>query len=217
MMKPKSATLPEQDFTLVLRAMEIKVQSAMPLVGIAIDRRVLRHLGESFRADNIKTLMCSICECKYLAYTAYSNYSRPQTVNESFYLQSYVGTQADKLEDAMAAMVEILNDMPEVENQFEASKKSIMKRIASDRRIKDSKFFTYLSYKQLGINTDYRKTIYEAVQNADMASMKTFFDSKVKGKPYSIMVLGDRTKIDKSILGKYGQVTELSLEEIFGY
>ncbi len=46
-----------------------------------------------------------------MAYTAYSNYSRPQTVNESFYLQRYVGTQADKLEDAMAANAEILNDM----------------------------------------------------------------------------------------------------------
>tara|TARA_B110000285_G_C15135857_1_gene626838 strand:+ start:154 stop:3120 length:2967 start_codon:yes stop_codon:yes gene_type:complete len=178
----------------------------------------MADLYNSYYGSGLSSIIFQeIREAKGLAYTAYSNYSRPQTVNESFYLQSYVGTQADKLEDAMAAMVEILNDMPEVENQFEASKKSIMKRIASDRRIKDSKFFTYLSYKQLGINTDYRKTIYEAVQNADMASMKTFFDSKVKGKPYSIMVLGDRTKIDKSILGKYGQVTELSLEEIFGY
>jgi len=178
----------------------------------------MANLYNSYYGRGLSSIIFQeIREAKGLAYTAYSSYSRPETSSESYYLQSYVGTQADKLGDAMAAMVEILNEMPEVENQFEASKKSIMKRIASDRRIKDSKFFTYLSYKELGINTDYRKTIYEEVQKADMASMKMFFDTRVKGKPYTIMVLGDRTKIDKSTLEKYGPVTELSMEDIFGY
>lgn len=158
-----------------------------------------------------------IREAKGLAYTAYSSYSQPITSNESFYLTSYVGTQADKLNDAMVAMFEILNEMPEVENQLEASKRSIMKRIASDRKIKDKKFFAYLASKNLGLDYDSRKTVYEEVQKASMEDMRNFFNQKVKGRKYTIMVLGDRNMIDRSTLEKYGPVKELSMEDIFGY
>ncbi|MBD78581.1 MAG: peptidase M16 [Crocinitomicaceae bacterium] len=178
----------------------------------------LADLYNSYYGRGLSSIVFQeIREAKGLAYTAYSSYVRPKTLNESYYLQSYFGAQSDKLGDAMTAMMELLNEMPQVENQFEASKKSIMKRIASDRRIKDRKFFTYLSYKQLGLNNDVRKTIYEEVQKADMASMKSFFDTHVKGRSYTIMVLGDRNQIDKSVLEKYGPVTELSMEDIFGY
>lgn len=34
---------------------------------------------------------------------------------------------------------------------------------------------------------------------------------------YNIMVLGNRDKIELDTLGKVGQVTELELQEIFGY
>ena len=82
---------------------------------------------------------------------------------------------------------------------------------------RQSKFFTYLSYKNLGLETDIRKTIYEEVQKASMADMKKFFDEKVKGKKYTIMVLGDKNMIDMSTLKEYGSVEELSMEDIFGY
>ncbi|MGB0390221.1 MAG: M16 family metallopeptidase [Salibacteraceae bacterium] len=178
----------------------------------------MANLYNSYYGRGLSSIVFQeIREAKGLAYTAYSSFSKPVSNNESYYLTSYVGTQADKLEDAMKAMIEIMNEMPQVENQLEASKKSIMKNIASDRKVKDRKFFTYLSYKNLGIDYDIRKTIYEEVQQADMNGMQAFFDKRIKGKKYTIMVLGDRDLIDQEVLKTYGPVKELTMKDIFGY
>lgn len=178
----------------------------------------MANLYNSYYGRGLSSIVFQeIREAKGLAYTAYSSFSKPITDNESYYLTSYVGTQADKLEDAMKAMIDIMNEMPQVNNQLEASKKSIMKNIASDRKVKDRKFFTYLSYKNLGIDYDIRKTIYEEVQKADMDAMQNFFDKRIKGKKYTIMVLGDRDLIDQEVLKSYGPVKELTMEDIFGY
>jgi predicted Zn-dependent peptidase len=178
----------------------------------------LANLYNSYYGRGLSSIVFQeIREAKGLAYTAYSSFSRPQSADESFYVQSYVGTQADKLEEALGAMYELMNNMPQVPNQLEASKKAILKRIASDRKIKDRKFFTYLSYKNLGIDYDIRKRIYEEVQKASMEDMQAFFDAHIKGNEYTIMVLGDKELIDKKVLEKYGSVEELSLEQLFGY
>lgn len=158
-----------------------------------------------------------IREAKGLAYTAYSSFSTPADNKRSFYNSAYVGTQADKLEEAMGAMYALLNEMPQVQNQLDESRKSILKQIASDRRIKDRKFFMYLGNLKRGIDYDYRKDVYEAVQKASMEDMAKFFDEHIKGKNYTIMVLGDKERVDMKVLEKYGPVTMLTLEDIYGY
>jgi predicted Zn-dependent peptidase len=64
---------------------------------------------------------------------------------------------------------------------------------------------------------DYRKEVYNAVQNASMEDMQAFFNEHVKGRNYTIMVLGNKDLVDKSILEEYGSVEVLELEDIFGY
>lgn len=158
-----------------------------------------------------------IREAKGLAYTAYSSFRTPEESNESFYNSAYVGTQSDKLKEAMKALYDLLNEMPQVDNQLEESKKSILKQIASDRRIKDRKYFYYLSNQKLGLDYDYRENIYNTVQKANMEDMQMFFDSHIKGKNYTIMVLGNKDKVDMNILKEYGNITMLTMEDIFGY
>ncbi|UTW62292.1 insulinase family protein [bacterium SCSIO 12741] len=158
-----------------------------------------------------------IREAKGLAYTAYSRYTLPYDKKYSFFLNSYVGTQPDKLADALDALFGLLNEMPQVDIQLEESKHSIMKKIASDRRIKERKYFTYKTYQKLGIDHDMSKDIYEGVSKANMEMMAAFFDETVKGKNYTLVVMGNRKDVDMNILSKYGQVRELSLEELFGY
>ena len=46
-----------------------------------------------------------------LAYSVYSSFGVPQYANESHYVTSYVGTQADKLKTALTEMNKLLNNM----------------------------------------------------------------------------------------------------------
>ena len=50
-----------------------------------------------------------------------------------------------------------------------------------------------------------------------MSDIKLFQEKYVKDRNYTILVLGDKNKLDMNTLEKYGKVQFLTLDEIFGY
>src|SRR5690606_6069622 len=129
----------------------------------------------------------------------------------------YVGTQADKQAEAIAALMKIMNAMPESESTLEAARKSILNQIESERIVRTSVLFNYLNAKKRGLDYDLRKDIYEKVPSLSLADVRQFQEKYVKDKDYNIMVLGSRDKLNFNDLRKYGEVREVSLDELFGY
>jgi predicted Zn-dependent peptidase len=158
-----------------------------------------------------------IREAKALAYSAYSYYSSPSKKEDAHYVQAYIGTQTDKLPDAVSALLELMNDMPEAEGQFNDAKMASLKKIETDRITKSSIFWNYFTAQKRGLDHDIRKDIYGAIQNMDMNSLKTFFNEHIKGRNYTFLVIGQRGEVNFDALAKLGEVKELTLEEAFGY
>ena len=69
----------------------------------------------------------------------------------------------------------------------------------------------------MGLDYDVRKDIYEQVATMTFADLKTFQETYIKDKNYVTVLVGARDKINFDDLAKYGEVTELSLEDLFGY
>ena len=69
-------------------------------------------------------------ESKALAYSAYSGYSNADKLGRSNYNLSYIGTQSDKLPEAMAGMEALLTDMPVAEANLEIAKNAIRNSIS---------------------------------------------------------------------------------------
>lgn len=158
-----------------------------------------------------------IREAKGLAYTAYCRYDTPNEPNKSHYFSGYIGTQPDKLNMALKSATDLLTEMPLIENQIEASRVNILKTIASDRKVKDQKYFYYLSNIKKGFNYDTRKDTYDYMQTAKQDDLISFFNNSIKGNNYTYMIMGNKKDIDFESLKKYGPVTEISLEDLFGY
>ena len=158
-----------------------------------------------------------IREAKGLAYTAYCRFDTPNEPARSHYFRGYIGTQPDKLNQALSTAMDLLTEMPIIDNQIEAARNSIMKRIASDRKIKDQKYFFYLSNLKKGMNYDSRKDTYDYIKTAKQDDLVNFFESKIKGNTYTLMIMGNKEDLDLESLKKYGAITEISLEELFGY
>ena len=55
------------------------------LVGHSTDRRTLAHIGEVFREDNIKCLMCFICGCKHMYHHGFDKFGRSRSKGETDY------------------------------------------------------------------------------------------------------------------------------------
>ena len=158
-----------------------------------------------------------IRESRALAYSANTVYSSPTKKDQAHYLQAYVGTQPDKIKEALHAMREILEDMPISETQIENARQSVLKSIETERITKANVYWSYRSNLDKGIDFDIRKPIYEAIQELTVQDLKDFHQKHVKGRNYSMLILGDRDRVDASFLQTLGTFEELSLEEIFGY
>jgi zinc protease len=158
-----------------------------------------------------------IRESRALAYSANTVYSSPTKQNQAHYLQAYVGTQPDKIKEALHAIREILDNMPISETQIEHARQSVLKAIETERITKANVYWTYRSHLDKGIDFDIRKPIYDGIQDLTVQDLKDFHQKHVKGRNYSILILGDRDRVDASFLQTLGTFEELSLEEIFGY
>ncbi|WP_286130380.1 M16 family metallopeptidase [Solirubrum puertoriconensis] len=156
-------------------------------------------------------------ESKALAYSATSRYANADKVGRSNYQLSYIGTQADKLPEAMAGMQTLLNDMPMAEANLNIARQSIRNSIATERITKSDILFSYERARRLGLDYDLRRDVYEQTQNMSLADLKKFQEAKVKGQPQTILVIGSKDRLNFKELGKYGEVKQLTLKEIFGY
>jgi predicted Zn-dependent peptidase len=156
-------------------------------------------------------------ESKALAYSVFSAYNTPKEKDKSNYIIAYIGTQADKLPEAMKGMNDLLNNIPETEMIFESSKNSLMKQIQSERITKSSILFDYEKSKKLGLDHDIRKDVYSKIPGFDLNDVLEFQKKFIKDRHYIILVLGDTAKLDMKTLEKYGQVKILTLEDVFGY
>jgi predicted Zn-dependent peptidase len=173
--------------------------------------------NEYFGSGLSSIIFQEIRESKALAYSAYAVYTTPRKANKSHYVRAYIGTQVDKLADAKKAIMELMNEMPEVEDQFQDSKMAALKKIETSRTKRSSLFWKYLSAKEMGRDSDINETIYPQIKELQLADLKTFFNSNIAGKNYTYLVIGNKELIKMDVLKEMGEVKELSLEEIFGY
>ncbi len=158
-----------------------------------------------------------IRESKSLAYSAYVSYAANGELNHPDYVTTYIGTQANKLPQAVNAMDELMANLPQVPAQFENAKNAALKQIASGRINRTNIFFNQMNLKKLGIDYDLRKDIYEEVEKLTLADVTNFYNNEIKPMKYNTAIIGKKENLDMSAINKMGTFQEVSLEEIFGY
>lgn len=159
----------------------------------------------------------TIRESKALAYSTNANVFTPEKKEDPYYISAYVGCQADKFNESVKAMNELLNDLPSVENNLQAARSGLKKEIETDRITQDGIIFNYLAAERKGLNEDIRKSIYEHADKMSYAELKKFHSENMAGKPFTYCIVASEKKISADDLQKCGPVKKLSLTEIFGY
>jgi predicted Zn-dependent peptidase len=159
----------------------------------------------------------TIRESKALAYSTFAFYAKPDKKEDPFYTLAYVGCQADKFNESIVAMNELLNDLPKVDENIKFARAGIKKDIETERITQDGIIFNYLAAQRLGNNEDIRKKIYTSVDKIGYDELKAFHSAYIANKPYTYCIVASDKKLSDNDMKKYGEVKKLSLEEIFGY
>ncbi len=184
---------------------------------ILTDYPLIRMFNEYFGAGMNSIVFQEIREAKALAYSSTAAYRIPSNEVENNTVFAFVGTQNDKMGDALDAMLSLFNDMPLSEKSFAAAKEGIMNQISSERITKSRIIFNYLNARKMGYDHDIRKNVFEKVPEFSFEEIKKFQQMNLKDKTFTILVVGDTKKMDLEKLSKYGKIEFLDLQNIFGY
>lgn len=156
-------------------------------------------------------------EARGLAYSANASFITPDDLNDTYTYQAFIATQNDKMNDAIDAFRDIINNMPKSEKAFEIAKSELLAQYETQRIIKENVLWNYLDACDMGLNFDKRKFLYENIQGLTLEDVVLFQEENIKDRVYTYCVLGHIKDLDLKKLNKISPITILSQEDIFGY
>lgn len=177
----------------------------------------IRMYNEYFGGNMSAILFQELRESKALAYSVAGSYKQPTKKGKSFFLNTYIGSQSDKLAEALKGMDELIKDLPQSEVTFNSSKDAVLSSIRNERLTKMQLLLAVEGARKLGLNYDVRKKIFEKVQPITFSDIKSFQQNYVKSLPLTLLLVGKKELLDAKTLEKYGNVKYLTLKEVFGY
>ena len=156
-------------------------------------------------------------EARGLAYTAQASIMQPNYADTKYGYMAFIATQNDKMQMAIEAFDEIINNMPESETAFKIAKEGLISRLRTDRTVKEQVLWSFIGLRNLGLEEDRDKQIFEKVQAMTLADVKAAQEKWVKNRKYVYGILGDIQDLDLNYLKTLGPIRTVSQEEIFGY
>lgn len=152
-----------------------------------------------------------------MAYTAYGVNQTPSLAGKNTNFIGYVGTQSDKVVDAINVYMDLLTTMPADTTRMEAIRAALKQAAQTAKPSMRGKASTFEAWKRLGYNDDPAKINAEKIDNLTYEQIETFYKENIQGKPITIILMGDPKKIDlKAIQTKMGcKVTKLSPARLF--
>lgn len=178
---------------------------------------VIEMYNEYFGGSMNSIVFQEMRESRSLAYSAFAFENEPAQLKRPYLYRAQIATQNDKMLDAIDAFLLIINDMPRSQAAFDLAKQALDARMRSERVIKDDIAWAYIQARRLGLDTEERHLVYDALHGMTLDDVIKFQQSTVKDGVYHYGILGDTEDLDLEALGKIGRVVILTPEQIFGY
>ena len=152
-----------------------------------------------------------------MAYTAYGVDRTPALQGKECFFYGYVGTQSDKVVDAIDVYMDILTNMPIDSTNFESLRAALRQSAQSAKPSMRGKAQTFQYWQKLGYTDDPAKVNAQHIEDLKFSELENFYKENIQGKPVTIILMGDPKKIDiKAIEKKMGcKVTKLTPGRLF--
>ena len=152
-----------------------------------------------------------------MAYTAYGYDATPILQGENCYFIGYVGTQSDKVVDAVKVYMDLLTNMPVDSSSIDNIKIALRQSAQTSKPSMRGKAGTFAYWQQLGYNDDPARVNAEKINNLTFSQIEDFYKQNIQGQPITIVLMGDPKKIDlKQIEAVLGcKTTKLTATKLF--
>lgn len=190
----------------------------IPLHSLTLDELAfVRYFNEYFGSGMSSLVFQDIRESKALAYSAYAYVSQPTAKNEPFEFTGYVGSQADKLSEAVQAMNQLITNVPFIPKNSELARNSLLGRLRTERTKRSAYMSTYYALRRIGIEKDPRFKIFAELSKSDDKGIFMVAKPLMSSKGMSLYIVGPKDKVNDAKLAGWGKPVFVSIEKLFGY
>jgi predicted Zn-dependent peptidase len=161
-------------------------------------------------------VMNEIRENNSMAYTAVGYVRTPPVQKKNTYFLGYVGTQPDKVSDAIDLYMGLLKEMPLHPERLDNIKTYLKQSALTDKPTFRNKSQQFDTWKTTGYADDPAKVKMPKINALTFDQIVNFYEQKIKGKPITIVIMGDQKLIDtKQIESNHGKMTRLNTNRLF--
>ena len=195
------------------------VGAYLPLADVTSDRdrARLQMWGEYFGGDMSSVLFQEVREFRSMAYAAQGVAMTPQlarSTTPSGYM-ALVATQADKTMQVIGLLDTLFNDMPVNKGNMPLAKLNLANEINNSYpTFRGMPLIVSLS-ERIGYNRDANMVLGEQLSTLDDEEILKFYQERIQGKPYQLMIVGNVKKLDLKALARYGTIVKVKKADIY--
>ncbi len=156
-----------------------------------------------------------IREKNSMAYSAGGGFVQPALKDKPTFFTGFVGTQADKTNDAINLYMSLVNDMPQYEDRMERIRSFIRQALSTEQPNFRYVSRVYENWKRLGYSAPRAQVIVPAVNSMSFQDVVDFYQANLKDKPMVIGIVGNPKEVDFKALEQFGQVKRLRVGDVF--
>lgn len=152
-----------------------------------------------------------------MAYTAWGEMMSGDLPNKNSYFMGYIGTQSDKVVNAVNTFMHLVDSMPLYPERINTVKPMLLQQYQiSKPGMRWRAEYVDVLRNQWGYTADPAKEKVKVIQNLKFQDIVDFYKKYIQGKPVTIMIVGDPKKIDqKALSAKYGKIRKIAKASLF--
>lgn len=216
---PVRLVVPEKPRVLLVDKKAAQAQVVLVYPDGTFDRTsvpVHRMYNEYMNGSMGAVVFQEIRESRALAYDAGTVYRDATWKDDDNVFLGILGTQADKTLDAIDVLMRIVKEMPAAETRLANAKRTIDETYRSARVGFRMIPGVVTGWWRQGLEGDPRPWNWAQVKKMTLEDLVAF-SSKWKSKPYTITIVGDKSRFDMAKLAAFGEVVEMKPDELFAW
>lgn len=154
-------------------------------------------------------------ESRALAYSASARYAQGGRLDDENLVLGAIGTQNDKVAEALEHFVYLFDNLPVSEERFLETQDSLTNRYRTARTGFRQVPGTVRSWQRQGLATDPRPARFQQLLDSELQTLLDFHGHQVTDRPKLISIVGNLQRMDLEALARFGPVTELRVDDIF--
>ena len=188
----------------------------MPMEAYDKQDDVLRDAFNQYFSGGFTGLVLNeIREKRSMAYYAGANVVTPSNPGSPTFMYGHIGTQNDKVNDAVDVFMNLVTDMPQNPDRIDNVKTYLRQEALTTHPDFRSKAQYLTALEHIGYKGDPAQENLPKIDALTFDDIVKFYEQNIKGRKYCIAIIGNSKMIDTEKLEKYGKVVKLNKNRLF--